>query len=243
MCRHGSSTHWWSPGCHLSHAVLPNQSRKGFSLTINQLLPPSLASTNMRWVPVRELHAQHSLVRGEVPWLARVASGSTSSCTQKPTQTHAAVLSLLAWIQAEPPLQVTIQWPVWLVHVFSWLQPAQEMCHFMVWGSWAGVQGSSAQCQGSQPGRSRAHRLSCWKGSSDPGLLWERGPKSYKAIWQSPFVMHWHPPMVGELQPIYIHVYISVCLNIYTYAQRCVCICTCVSSLGRCIKKIFCLMK
>lgn len=88
MRRHGSTTHWWSPGCDLPHAVLPNRSWKGLYLTVNQLLSPRLTSSKLGWVPVKQLPAQHGLARGQVPWLAQVASGSTSPCTQKHTNTH-----------------------------------------------------------------------------------------------------------------------------------------------------------
>lgn len=88
MRRHGSTTHWWSPGCDLPHAMLPNRSWKGLYLTINQLLSPRLTSSKLGWIPVKQLPAQHGLARGQVPWLARVASGSTSPCTQKHTNTH-----------------------------------------------------------------------------------------------------------------------------------------------------------
>lgn len=182
---------------------------------------------------MKQLHAQHSLVKGQVLWLAWVASGSISPAprnTHRHTQT---VVGMLAWIQAHLPLQVTIQSPLTRVLV----APARwEMCH-----SWAGAagQGSLGQCQG-PAGSSRAHVLGRAAQSLD--CCESKFPNPAKLInkallWSTGILPWWGPAA-------YMYICIYLCDCTYAFMHKYLCAYVCVSvQLGRCIKKIFYLMK
>lgn len=169
MCRCGSTTHWWSPGCDLSHVMLPNQSWKGFCLPVKQLLSPRLSSSKMRWAPVKQLHAQHSLQRAG----ALAGSDGLSQHIPLPPEAHTNTPSCAKPAGLDPG-RPSLGDPsvTYLTYASVLLTPASvENVPFYGMGQLGALQGISAQCQGSQPGRSRAHRLSCLEGHSDSGLL------------------------------------------------------------------------
>lgn len=128
--------------CDLSHAMLPNQSWKGLSLTVNQWLSPRLTSSNMggpQWRAPCPAQRAGALALG--------GSHGTAPCTQKYTQVHTA-----CW-PGSPPLQVTC-----LTHASVLLTPASMgNMPFYGLGQLGGLQDISALCQGS-------HSLSCLEG-------------------------------------------------------------------------------
>lgn len=224
MRRHGSTTHWWSPGCDLPHAMLPNRSWKGLYVTINQLLSPRLTSSNLGWVPVKQLPAQHGPARGQVPWLARVASGSTSPCTQKHTNTHNCSKPA-GLVSGRPPLQVTIQSPVWPVQVFFWLGASMGNVPFYGPGQLGRTAGQ--QCplpaRGSQPGRSRAHRLSCLEGQL---RLWI-ALRASSQILQSCLAKPCCDPLAssrGGVSAAHIYTCVYLCVSVYIHLCTDMCV-------------------
>lgn len=207
----------WSFTCHASNSEL-----EGFGS-----VPESPAQTwgRSQW---------HS----RMPLAGLVASGDTSPCTQK--HKHTQLLS--AWpgsSRLPPPSQGGPS--VWLVQVFFWLQPAGEMCHFLGWGSW-GAAGQQCPAPGSQPGRSTqallgraAQTLHCFESKfPNPAKLFNRA-----LLWSTGI-----PPWWG-ICSLYIYTCVYLCVTVYIHlcTNMCVHIYVCVSSLGRCSKKIFHLMK
>lgn len=201
----------WSFTCHASKSEL-----EGF---ISNCKPVAGSQTHQ---------LKHGVVPSEEPMPSTAWQGGRSPgsgglswhipCTQKHTQVHTTVLSLLAWIQADPPLQVTC-----LTHAGVGNVPCYGL------GQLGGLQDISALCQAVMLGRA-AQTLDCFESKFlNPAQLFN------KALLGSTGVLPWWS--------LYIYICISLCDCIYTFMHKYVCMCMCVCSLGRCIKKIFYLMK
>lgn len=162
----------------------------------------------------RQLPAQHGLARGQVPWLAGVASGVP--LLHPETQIHTTVLSLLAWFQVDPLSKWLFSHLFDLFKCSSDLEPAWEMCHFMAWGSCTGLQGSSAWSQWSQPGRSRAHRLSCLEGWLRLWIALRPSSQILQSCLAKPFC----DPLAsshGGGSAAYIYTCVCLCVSVYIH--------------------------
>lgn len=225
MSRHGSTTHWWSPGCDLSHVMLPNQSWKGFYRTINQLLSPRLTSSNMGWVLDRSLPSmawREGRCLGWLGWplvahLPAPRNTNTHNCS-KPA----------GLVSGRPSLQVTVQSPVWLVQVFFWPGASMRNVPFYGLGQLHGTAGQQCpipvvpawQEQGTQAvmlGRV-AQTLDCFETKfPNPAKLFSKA-----LLWSTGILPWW------GICSLYIYMCMSLCVCLYTFMHKYVCAYVCV---------------
>lgn len=139
------------------------------------------------------------------------------------TQIHTTVLSLLAWFQVDPLSRWLFSHLFDLCKCSSDLEPAWEMCHFMAWGSCTGLQGSSARSQWSQPGRSRAHRLSCLEGRLRLWIALRPSSQILQSCLAKPFC----DPLAsshGGGSAAYIYTCVCLCVSVYIHLCTNMCV-------------------